>query len=102
MKKHMHEPLEHFLSLNLCSHYQKKCMAESSKQSALTMTGSCDLETQHVMSFRVSFLTVLMPAMRGCFVTSSPAINTDQSVCSYSKSVCLLTSGGMVLVEISN
>ena len=47
----------------------------------LTMTGSWDLETQQVMSFSVSFFTVLMPAMRGCFVTSSPAHNTTPYYC---------------------
>ena len=36
------------------------------------MPESWDLETQQVMSFNVSFFTVLIPAIRGCLVTSSP------------------------------
>lgn len=38
----------------------------------LTMPGSWDLETQQEISLRVSFLTTLMLAISGCFVTSSP------------------------------
>ena len=37
-----------------------------------TMSGSWHLCTQQEMSFRVSFLTVLMEATSGCFVTPSP------------------------------
>lgn len=36
------------------------------------MPGSWDLETQQEISLRVSFLTTLMLAISGCFVTSSP------------------------------
>ena len=52
---------------------------------ALTMPGSWDLETQQVMSFSVSFFTVLMPAIRGCLVTSSPdrQYSTMYNTCLY-------------------
>ena len=38
----------------------------------LTIIGSCDLETQQVISLSVSFLTTLMEAISGCLVASSP------------------------------
>ena len=44
------------------------------KECTHTIPGSLDLETQLEISFRVSFFTTLMEAMRGCLVTSSPVI----------------------------
>ena len=42
-----------------------------------------------MMSFSVSFLTVLMPAMSGCFVTSSPEINSTEPI----NVSCILNNG---------
>jgi len=36
--------------------------------------GSVERDTQPLISFRVSFFTVLMPFISGCFITWSPLV----------------------------
>ena len=51
-----------------------------------TCLGSVDLPTQAEISFRVSFLTVLILATRGCFNTCSPFCCTADEM--FSESTC--------------